>query len=250
MTSVSPFAEHSTRLTRSLINALVSERDDAALAARIREIAADLSAAAEAPEAVEVSDPAPPRARFSRDITPASSARNPIAPPLVIRHRRLDPAGGEDVPAGGPASSAPEAGASAAGGASAAEGAPVAAAGVAADGTGTHESYADVVLPLQYQGPPGRVHGGIVALMLDQILGDAAHSSGLPPAFTRELTLTYDAGTPLDAEVRVSGRLIRVEGRKRFMEGEITADGTVTARARGLWIAPRELDPSAFNVRG
>ncbi|GAA2093097.1 MULTISPECIES: PaaI family thioesterase [Brevibacterium] len=198
--SVSPFAEHTTRLTRSLINALVSEHDDAALASRVREIAADLSAAAEDPSVVEIRDPMRPRSRFRLDLTPASSARNPIAPPLEIRHRVRG----------------------------------------AAEDDGTAESYADVVLPLQYQGPPGRVHGGIVALMLDQVLGDAAHASGLPPAFTRELTLTYDAGTPLNSTVRVSGRISRIEGRKRFMEGEITADGVVTARARGLWISPRE----------
>ena len=56
------------------------------------------------------------------------------------------------------------------------------------------------------------MHGGIVALMLDQVLGNAAHSIGLPASYTRELTITYDAATPLDRPVRVVGRIDRVEG--------------------------------------
>lgn len=198
--SVSPFAEHTTRLTRALTTALVTERDDAALAARVAEIAAQMAAAAQDPEAVELADPHPVRAAFPHDITPVSSARNPIAPPLAIRRE------GED-------------------------------------------SVATTVLPLQYQGPPTRVHGGIIALMLDQVLGDASSATGLPLSFTRELTITYDGATPIGEELRIAGRIRSVEGRKRFMEGEITVGGEVTVRAHGLWIAPREQSSAAASLQ-
>lgn len=186
----SPFAEHSARLTRSLAHALVSATDDAELAESVRALATRLLEAAEDPAAITVDDPHP-RSGFRRDITPITSAVNPLAPPMAIRRE------GE-------------------------------------------ESVSDVALPLQYQGPPARVHGGIVALMLDQVLGNASHSTGLPASYTRELTITYDAATPLDRPVRVVGRIDRVEGRKRFMSGEILVDGAPSARAHGVWISPRE----------
>lgn len=192
----SPFAEHSTRLTRSLAHALVSENDDAVLAQTVRALAAQLLEAADDPAAVTVEDPHPVSGSFRVDRTPITSAVNALAPPLAIR-------------------------------------------------TEDGESVSDTVLALQYQGPPGRVHGGIVALMLDQVLGNAAHATGLPPSFTRELTITYDAATPLDRPIRVVGRIDRVEGRKRFMSGEILVDGVPSARARGLWISPRELQDRA-----
>jgi len=185
----SPYAEHAARLTRSLAHALVSEQDDAQLADTVRGLATQLLEAAQDPASIVVEDPHP-RSGFPGDITPITSAVNPLAPPMAIRR---------------------EAG----------------------------ESVSDVALPLQYQGPPARVHGGIVALMLDQVLGNAAHATGLASSYTRELTITYDAATPLDRPVRAVGRIDRVEGRKRFMSGEILVDGVPSARAHGLWISPR-----------
>ncbi|MCQ9388244.1 PaaI family thioesterase [Brevibacterium sp. 50QC2O2] len=103
-----------------------------------------------------------------------------------------------------------------------------------------------VTLGLQYQGPPNRVHGGIVALCFDDVLGAAAHVGGRVPAFTRELTITYDAATPLDTPLEFRAWIESESGRKRFMAGEVRAGGQVTARARGLWISPRE--PIEFPV--
>lgn len=190
----SPFAEHSAGLARELARALVEERDEAVLTDRVRTIAHQLLEATDDPAAVTVRDPHPQTTSFAQDLTPITSAINPLAPPLSIRQ--------ED---GG--------------------------------------SVADTQLPPQYVGPPGRVHGGIIALMLDQVLGNAAHASGLPPAYTRELTITYNEATPLDAPIRVTGRVDRVEGRKRFLSGEILVDGRVSASASGVWISPREAQP-------
>lgn len=49
-----------------------------------------------------------------------------------------------------------------------------------------------------YEGPPGLVHGGICALLLDQLLGEAATSQLSKPKFTGTITLRYlRGGTPL-----------------------------------------------------
>lgn len=95
---------------------------------------------------------------------------------------------------------------------------------------------ATLSLGLAYQGPPGRVHGGWVATLLDHAMGAAAHTFGAGLSVTRTLTIDYDDSTPLFEEFTVTGRVESVEGRKIWMVGEITCGGTVRARARGLWI--------------
>ena len=48
-----------------------------------------------------------------------------------------------------------------------------------------------------YEGPPGWVHGGVCALVLDHVLGEAASSGLTKPLFTGTLTLRFVRGTPL-----------------------------------------------------
>ena len=48
-----------------------------------------------------------------------------------------------------------------------------------------------------YQGPPGWVHGGILALVLDQVLGEVASDGLSKPMFTGTITMRYLRGTPL-----------------------------------------------------
>lgn len=94
------------------------------------------------------------------------------------------------------------------------------------------------VLGLAYQGPPGRVHGGFVATLLDHIMGYAAGTVGTW-IFTRSLTVDYDHAVPLFEELEIVARVERVDGRKIWVVGEIRAAGSVVARARGLWVPPR-----------
>ena len=90
----------------------------------------------------------------------------------------------------------------------------------------------------QYQGPPGCVHGGISALLLDHVLGAANWRAGrFGP--TGELTLRYERPVPLFRPLTVRARQLSVDGRKIRTEGTISADGQVCVRAEGLFIAPR-----------
>lgn len=94
------------------------------------------------------------------------------------------------------------------------------------------------VLGLAYQGPPGRVHGGFVATLLDHLMGYAAGTVGTW-AFTRSLTVEYDHAVPLFEELDIEARVDQVDGRKIWVLGEIRAAGSVVARARGLWVPAR-----------
>jgi hypothetical protein len=90
-------------------------------------------------------------------------------------------------------------------------------------------------LGLAYQGPPGHVHGGITALLLDHTLGVANGWNG-QPGMTAELTLRYHRPTPLCTPLTVTGRTVSADGRKVRAAGEITAGGQRYVSAEGLFI--------------
>ncbi len=89
-----------------------------------------------------------------------------------------------------------------------------------------------------YEGPPGMVHGGVAALVLDQLLGEAAAAGGTP-GMTGTLTLRYEQNTPL-GDVSGEAWVDRVEGVKTIVKGELRrADGETTVSAEGIFILPR-----------
>ena len=88
-----------------------------------------------------------------------------------------------------------------------------------------------------YEGPPGWVHGGVCALVLDQLLGEVASDSLTKARFTGTISLRYVRGTrlgPLRAEAFVE----RTEGAKTFARGYLMDDEGVTVEADGVFITP------------
>lgn len=97
-------------------------------------------------------------------------------------------------------------------------------------------AWADFTLGAAYEGPPGLVHGGVSALLFDQLAGEAATAGGAP-GMTGTLTLRYRRGTPL-GPLHGEATLQRVDGRKAYVSGFISdADGP-TVEAEGLFILP------------
>jgi acyl-coenzyme A thioesterase PaaI-like protein len=88
-----------------------------------------------------------------------------------------------------------------------------------------------------YEGPPTLVHGGVSALILDQMLGEAA-SAGGKPGMTGTLTLRYRQGTPL-GDLRAEAWIDRVEGIKTWAKGHIIGPSGITVEAEGVFILPR-----------
>ena len=97
--------------------------------------------------------------------------------------------------------------------------------------------WADVELGMQYEGPAGLTHGGISALLLDQVLGEAAEHGGAP-GMTATLTLRYRRPTPL-GRLHVEARVDRVEGVKTFVTGHLAGPDGVCIEAEGIFILPR-----------
>lgn len=90
----------------------------------------------------------------------------------------------------------------------------------------------------EQQGYPGRLHGGIASMLLDETMGRAV-SIGDPDAWgvTVELTVRFRAPVPMDAPVRALGRI--TSDSRRLFEGSgeiVLADGTVAVEAHGKYL--------------
>ena len=95
----------------------------------------------------------------------------------------------------------------------------------------------DFHLGAAYEGPPGSVHGGVLSLVLDQMLGEAAGAGG-KPGMTATLTLTYRRRTPL-GPLTTEAWIEKVDGIKTWARGEIVGPEGVTVEAEGLFILPK-----------
>ncbi|BBZ15756.1 PaaI family thioesterase [Mycolicibacterium gadium] len=99
--------------------------------------------------------------------------------------------------------------------------------------------HTDFVLGAAYEGPPGHVHGGICALILDHVLGATAHKPD-QPAVTGTLTLRYVRGTRLGQRLRAQAQVDRIDGTKTFAVGSISDSDGVTVEAEGIFIHPKK----------
>lgn len=121
--------------------------------------------------------------------SPVVGFRNPVAPPVVIRHD--------------------------------------------ADG----RCWSEFTLGRAYEGPPGLVHGGICALVLDHLLGEAATRGLREVRFTGTISLRFRRGTPL-GRLRAEAFIDRCEGAKTYARGFIGDDDGPTVEAQGVFISP------------
>lgn len=87
-----------------------------------------------------------------------------------------------------------------------------------------------------YEGPPGYVHGGWLALAFDEALG-MANIASEHPGMTGKLTIRYLRPTPLHRPAVLRAVTDRVDGRRIVARGELEVDGTRTAEAHGLFVA-------------
>jgi acyl-coenzyme A thioesterase PaaI-like protein len=99
--------------------------------------------------------------------------------------------------------------------------------------------WSEFVLGAPYEGPPGHVHGGVSALVLDHVLGAIAHRPDRP-AYTGTLTLRYRRPTPLVRPLRAEARIERTEGVKIFAVGHLADEDGLTVEAEGVFILPRQ----------
>jgi len=95
----------------------------------------------------------------------------------------------------------------------------------------------------QYNGPPTAVHGGVIALVFDELLGTLGAMLGIG-GFTGTLEVVYRSLTPLQHPVRMRSWVDGEEGSKVFIKGTMHttdegAEERLCAEARGIFIRPK-----------
>jgi uncharacterized protein (TIGR00369 family) len=110
----------------------------------------------------------------------------------------------------------------------------------------------------EHQGYPGRLHGGIAASVLDEVIGRAVNPQGLVAVWgvTVELTVKYRKPIPLGQTLTAIGRITHRKG--RFFEGSgeiLLSDGSKALEAKGRYmelplekIAQSEIDELEWGV--
>ncbi len=91
-----------------------------------------------------------------------------------------------------------------------------------------------------HEGPPGYIHGGILATLLDEAMSKLNRPLAAL-AMTRHMEVDYLRPAPLNTALTLTARHLRREGRKLFHVAEVShPDGTVLTSAKGLFL---EIDP-------
>lgn len=87
------------------------------------------------------------------------------------------------------------------------------------------------------QGAMGVVHGGLVSLLLDEVMGKSLSVRGVK-APTASLTVQFRKPMRIGVEHHCVSRLVSVSGRKHVLHGSVEqVDGTIVAESEGLFVA-------------
>jgi acyl-coenzyme A thioesterase PaaI-like protein len=89
-----------------------------------------------------------------------------------------------------------------------------------------------------YEGPPGCVHGGMIALAFDEVLGIVNMANDCP-GMTGTLAVRYRSPTPLYAPLVFDAWLERRDGRRIQSKAQLFAGDRLCAEADGLFVQPR-----------
>lgn len=90
-----------------------------------------------------------------------------------------------------------------------------------------------------FEGAPKRAHGGIVAAILDDIMGYVLTVENTP-AYTGTMQVRYAAPTPVETDLVATAWMESRDGRKLTMQSTLKMlDGTILAEGSGVFIAIR-----------
>lgn len=98
-----------------------------------------------------------------------------------------------------------------------------------------------VTLGEPHEGPPGLVHGGVVATLLDHVLARAVRAAGRG-GLAATLTVTYRRPVQLGVPLVATAETGATEGRRTTATARLVAEddpGTMLAGAEGLFVALR-----------
>ncbi len=100
------------------------------------------------------------------------------------------------------------------------------------------EVTSEIVVPEEYAGYPGMVHGGNIVAMMDEAAGRAATADD-PNRFavTSQLTVKYRQPVPTNQVLKITGKLLKKRGKVAQAHGEIrNQEGELLAEADALFV--------------
>lgn len=100
--------------------------------------------------------------------------------------------------------------------------------------------YARAWFGRETEGPPGHVHGGAIAAVLDEAMGGACWMNG-HRAVAAKISVSFLAMLKLETETAIDAWIERVDGRKVFLRARLAdpAERPI-AESEGLFVVPRE----------
>ena len=104
------------------------------------------------------------------------------------------------------------------------------------DVAGGIEVRGDCTFRDHFNGPPGGVHGGVIAAVMDDILGTVCIVNGVG-GFTGTLTVRYRKPTLLQERIELRAWVSGTDGRKTFASATFHHKGELIAEADGVFIA-------------
>lgn len=99
--------------------------------------------------------------------------------------------------------------------------------------------YAKAFFGRETQGPPGHVHGGAMAAVLDEAMGGACWLNG-HRAVAAKISVSFLEMLKLETETTVESRVERVDGRKVYVRAALMDGGRRIAESDGLFIVMKE----------
>ena len=95
-----------------------------------------------------------------------------------------------------------------------------------------------------FEGPPGHVHGGWVAGVLDHLMGMTHVRTG-HPGMTGGLSVRYLKPTPLNQVIEVSAQATELDDKRTEVKAEMRFGETTTATAEAIFV---RVDREKFGV--
>lgn len=95
-------------------------------------------------------------------------------------------------------------------------------------------------LGIAHAGPPGYGHGGMSAMLLDELMGRTCTAAGMA-GLTVSLQMRYHRPVPLETPLQILARVTGTDNRKVFVAGSITTltdHTTDLVTAEGVFVAP------------
>lgn len=108
--------------------------------------------------------------------------------------------------------------------------------------------FTQVTIPENMVGYDGMAHGGVVATLLDEVMGWAANCHLRGATTTGELTIRYRNAAPVGRELSLEGEVVKSRGRLCYTQGRLFGpDGEVIALGKGKFMGRPDLSPEALS---